>query len=100
MLVSNSSISMKGKCVESFGSHYVMEEEERGEKCWRCMTIFRKHHNVLQYKESECFTFFGFLSLNLLQATVRLTSQLSNPSAIILLATLRCTRCSEGGQSQ
>ena len=54
MLVSNSSISMKGKCVESFGSHYVMEEEERGEKCWRCMTIFRKHHNVLQYKESEC----------------------------------------------
>ena len=54
MLVSNSSISMKGKCVESFGSRYVMEEEERGEKCWRCMTIFRKHHNVLQYKESEC----------------------------------------------
>ena len=40
--------------MESFGSHYVMEEEDRGEKCWRCITIFRKHHNVLQYKESEC----------------------------------------------
>ena len=52
--MSNSTISEKGRCVESFGSHYVMEEEDRGEKCWRCMTIFRKHHNVLQYKESEC----------------------------------------------
>jgi hypothetical protein len=35
-----------------------MEEEEHGEKCWRCMTIFRKHHNVLQYKESYCETYF------------------------------------------
>ena len=61
--MSNSTISEKGRCVESFGSHYVMEEEDRGEKCWRCMTIFRKHHNVLQYKESECHDFSFFLSL-------------------------------------
>jgi len=59
LVVSNSTISEKGRCVESFGSHYVMEEEDRGEKCWRCMTIFRKHHNVLQYKESYCETYFS-----------------------------------------
>ena len=54
----NSTLSEKGRCVESFGSHYVMEDEDRGERCWRCMTIFRKHHNVLQYKESYCETYF------------------------------------------
>jgi len=59
LVVANSTISEKGRCVESFGSHYVMEEEDRGEKCWRCMTIFRKHHNVLQYKESYCETYFS-----------------------------------------
>ena len=58
LVVSNSTISEKGRCVESFGSHYVMEEEDRGEKCWRCMTIFRKHHNVLQYKESEFHLYY------------------------------------------
>ena len=61
LVVSNSTISEKGRCVESFGSHYVMEEEDRGEKCWRCMTIFRKHHNVLQYKESEFHDLIFFL---------------------------------------
>jgi len=54
----NSTLSEKGRCVESFGSHYVMEDQDRGERCWRCMTIFRKHHNVLQYKESYCETYF------------------------------------------
>ena len=61
-MLTNSSISSKGRCVENFGSHYVMEEEERGEKCWRCMTIFRKHQNVLQYKESYCETYFDTFS--------------------------------------
>ncbi len=30
-----------------------MEDKEYGEKCWRCMSIFRKHQNVLQYRESK-----------------------------------------------
>lgn len=51
--VVNSSISGKGRCVENFGSHFVMEDEEYGERCWRCMTMYRKHQNVLSYKESK-----------------------------------------------
>jgi len=56
--VVNSSISGKGRCVENFGSHFVMEDQEYGEKCWRCMTMYRKHQNVLSYKESYCETYF------------------------------------------
>jgi len=62
LIVHKDTITEKGRCVENFGSHYVMEEEEMGEKCWRCMTIFRKHHNVLQYKESYCETYFSTFS--------------------------------------
>ena len=53
LMVVNNSISGKGRCVENFGSHYVMEDMEYGEKCWKCMTIYRKHQNVLSYKESK-----------------------------------------------
>ena len=53
LVVIDSSISGKGRCVENFGSHFVMEDEEYGEKCWRCMTMYRKHQNVLSYKESK-----------------------------------------------
>ena len=53
LLVANTSIEGKGRCVENFGSHFVMQDEEYGEKCWRCMTMYRKHQNVLSYKESE-----------------------------------------------
>jgi len=58
LLVANTSIEGKGRCVENFGSHFVMEDEEYGEKCWRCMTMYRKHQNVLSYKESYCETYF------------------------------------------
>ena len=54
LMVSNNSITEKGECVWSSGSQYVLEgEEEGGEKCWRCLSIYRKHNNVLQYKESK-----------------------------------------------
>jgi hypothetical protein len=53
LIIINSSISGKGRCVENLGSQYIMEDKEYGEKCWRCMTIFRKHQNVLQYRESK-----------------------------------------------
>jgi hypothetical protein len=53
LIIVNASISGKGRCVENLGSQYIMEDKEYGEKCWRCMTIFRKHQNVLQYRESK-----------------------------------------------
>lgn len=62
LIVANSSISEKGECVWSSGSQYVVEgvepEREGGRKCWRCMSIYRKHNNVIQYKESYCETYF------------------------------------------
>jgi hypothetical protein len=53
LIIVNASISGKGRCVENLGSQYIMEDKDYGEKCWRCMTIFRKHQNVLQYRESK-----------------------------------------------
>jgi len=64
LIVSNSSISEKGECVWSSGSQYVVEGVESGvtggrkERCWKCMSIYRKHANVLQYRESYCETYF------------------------------------------
>jgi hypothetical protein len=55
LVVLNSTISGKGRCVENLGSQYIMEDKEYGEKCWRCMSIFRKHQNVLQYRESKLY---------------------------------------------
>jgi hypothetical protein len=59
LIIVNSSISGKGRCVENLGSQYIMEDKEYGEKCWRCMTIFRKHQNVLQYRESKLNFWFS-----------------------------------------
>ncbi len=27
----------------------------RKERCWKCLSIYRKHANVLQYRESKFF---------------------------------------------
>jgi hypothetical protein len=62
LIIVNASISRKGRCVENLGSQYIMEDKEYGEKCWRCMSIFRKHQNVLQYRESKLnFLFFFYI---------------------------------------
>ena len=53
LVVAGDGISEKGVCIENTGSQFIMEDSQYGEKCWRCMNIFRKHHNVLQYKESK-----------------------------------------------
>ena len=95
--VVNDTISQKGRCVENFGSHFVLEDEEYGEKCWKCLTIYRKHQNVLSYKESECLTGRArifLMRLFLPQVTVRLTSTHSSRCAPTLPGTLPCTPCS------
>ena len=60
-----------------------MEDKEYGETCWRCMTIYRKHHNVLQYKESEYLYSVFCKYVILFQATVNHTFKLSIPSVKI-----------------
>jgi len=54
LAVSNTSIQEKGACVWSSGSQYVLKSVDVGESCWRCLSIHRKHHNVIHYKESDC----------------------------------------------
>eukprot|EP00088_Acartia_fossae_P006343 TRINITY_DN12927_c0_g1_i6.p1 TRINITY_DN12927_c0_g1~~TRINITY_DN12927_c0_g1_i6.p1 ORF type:complete len:638 (+),score=83.57 TRINITY_DN12927_c0_g1_i6:105-2018(+) len=54
LVVTNNSITEKGVCVWNLGSQYVLKGEDNGESCWRCLSIHRKHQNVLQYKESDC----------------------------------------------
>jgi len=54
LVVTNTSITEKGKCEWSSGSQYVLKGEDNGQPCWRCLSIHRKHQNVLQYKESDC----------------------------------------------
>ena len=106
LLVGNTSIEGKGRCVENFGSHFVMEDEEYGEKCWRCMTMYRKHQNVLSYKESELSN-WGRSEPELFwhwfpsfQVIVRHILTLSRLFVLTSLATLRCTQCSDERQSR
>jgi len=54
LIVNNNSITEKGECVWSDGSQYVLKSQDAGKDCWRCLSIYRKHQNVLQYKESDC----------------------------------------------
>jgi len=61
--VSLSSIDTKGTCFQSISSdadinktgfgQFIMKEEKG---CLKCMIIYRKHHNVLQYREGDCET--------------------------------------------
>uniref|UniRef100_A0A336MFF1 CSON014129 protein n=1 Tax=Culicoides sonorensis TaxID=179676 RepID=A0A336MFF1_CULSO len=43
-------LSNRGKCVASDGDKYLLSNGG----CHRCVVIYEKHKNVLQYKESEC----------------------------------------------
>ncbi|CRK89429.1 CLUMA_CG003178, isoform A [Clunio marinus] len=48
---SGSTMSSRGRCVASEGDKYLLVNEK---DCKRCVVIYEKHQNVLQYKESEC----------------------------------------------
>ncbi|XP_055374625.1 uncharacterized protein LOC129607572 [Condylostylus longicornis] len=49
--IKGSLFSYRGKCTAADGNKYLIVDE-RG--CHRCLVIYEKHTNVLQYKESEC----------------------------------------------
>ncbi|KAG5672928.1 hypothetical protein PVAND_003016 [Polypedilum vanderplanki] len=48
---SGSIMSSRGRCVASDGDKFLLVNEK---DCKRCVVIYEKHPNVLQYKESEC----------------------------------------------
>ncbi|XP_055698220.1 uncharacterized protein LOC129798843 isoform X2 [Phlebotomus papatasi] len=49
--IKGSILSFRGKCVASDGDKFLMVDDKG---CHRCVVIYEKHKNVLQYKESEC----------------------------------------------
>ncbi|CAH1730800.1 unnamed protein product [Chironomus riparius] len=48
--IQGSKMSNRGDCIASDGDKFLM----RDKRCHRCVVIYEKHKNVLQYKESEC----------------------------------------------
>ncbi|XP_037944685.1 uncharacterized protein LOC119677419 isoform X2 [Teleopsis dalmanni] len=49
--IKGSQFSYRGKCAASEGNKYLIVDEKG---CHRCLVIYEKHKNVLQYKESFC----------------------------------------------
>ncbi|ODN00490.1 hypothetical protein Ocin01_06191 [Orchesella cincta] len=50
--INRSTISTKGRCLESEGEKYLLKNEK--DNCFRCVVFHEKHLNVLQYKETFC----------------------------------------------
>ncbi|XP_037912668.1 uncharacterized protein LOC119652536 isoform X4 [Hermetia illucens] len=48
--IRGSQFSYRGKCAASDGNKYLIVNDE----CHRCLVIYEKHKNVLQFKESFC----------------------------------------------
>ncbi|XP_054719220.1 uncharacterized protein LOC129228562 [Uloborus diversus] len=44
--------SFRGKCLAADGHMFYIEDTK--EKCFRCVVIYEKHPNVLQYRETFC----------------------------------------------
>ncbi|KAH8278550.1 hypothetical protein KR018_005162, partial [Drosophila ironensis] len=49
--IKGSQFSYRGRCAAIDGNKYLIVDEKG---CHRCLVIYEKHKNVLQYKESEC----------------------------------------------
>jgi hypothetical protein len=67
--VTTTSIDMKGTCFQNVNENNNINKtgygqfilrEEKG--CLKCMIIYQKHFNVLQYRESDCDSKQGILS--------------------------------------
>lgn len=50
--IEGDTFSFKGVCVEYSGDMFLIEDSR--ENCYRCVVIYEKHPNVLQYRETYC----------------------------------------------
>ncbi|XP_015912397.2 uncharacterized protein [Parasteatoda tepidariorum] len=57
--------SFKGKCLAADSHMFYIEDAK--EKCFRCVVIYEKHPNVLQYRETYCD---GYKSLHQACSTI------------------------------
>uniref|UniRef100_A0A2M4CSQ6 Uncharacterized protein n=1 Tax=Anopheles darlingi TaxID=43151 RepID=A0A2M4CSQ6_ANODA len=54
--IEGSTLSTRGRCIASEGDKFLLVN---GKGCHRCVVIYQKHINILQYKESECEDFYA-----------------------------------------
>ncbi|XP_055321818.1 uncharacterized protein LOC129577954 isoform X3 [Sitodiplosis mosellana] len=51
IFIKGNTLSFRGKCMASDGDKFLIVDEKG---CHRCLVIYEKHKNVLQYKENYC----------------------------------------------
>ncbi|EDW85145.2 uncharacterized protein Dwil_GK12767 [Drosophila willistoni] len=79
--IKGSQFSYRGRCAASDGNKYLIVDEKG---CHRCLVIYEKHKNVLQYKESECEGDSMYMHQ-------------SNPSALAMRSSIKQTSDHRGG---
>ncbi|XP_046400399.1 uncharacterized protein LOC124166762 [Ischnura elegans] len=52
IVISEDRLSTKGRCIASDGDKFLVVDDKGA--CFRCVVIYEKHSNVLQYKETYC----------------------------------------------
>ncbi|EDW16965.2 uncharacterized protein Dmoj_GI10831 [Drosophila mojavensis] len=72
--IKGSQFSYRGRCAASDGNKYLIVDEKG---CHRCLVIYEKHKNVLQYKESEC------------EGDSMYMHQSNNPSALAMRSSIK-----------
>ncbi|XP_076347420.1 uncharacterized protein LOC143245212 isoform X2 [Tachypleus tridentatus] len=50
--IEGDTFSWRGKCIDSEGALFLIDDSKLG--CSRCVVIYEKHPNVLQYRETFC----------------------------------------------
>ncbi|XP_031633309.1 uncharacterized protein LOC116347051 isoform X3 [Contarinia nasturtii] len=51
IFIKGNTLSFRGKCMASDGDKFLIVDDKG---CHRCLVIYEKHKNVLQYKENYC----------------------------------------------
>ncbi|XP_064477625.1 uncharacterized protein LOC135391321 isoform X2 [Ornithodoros turicata] len=52
VVIDRSQFASKGNCIDADGDMFLLEDSR--ERCFRCVVIYEKHINVLQYRETFC----------------------------------------------
>ncbi|XP_066584217.1 uncharacterized protein [Prorops nasuta] len=74
--VNGSIITSKGHCIEAKGDKFLVRDPH--DNCYRCLVIYEKHPNVLQYKESECTAYPSKPNLSNVLTQIRGDAQLNS----------------------
>uniref|UniRef100_A0A1B6KQ90 Uncharacterized protein n=1 Tax=Graphocephala atropunctata TaxID=36148 RepID=A0A1B6KQ90_9HEMI len=57
LTVNSTYFESKGECVQIEGDKYIVNERVEKDPCKRCIAVYKRHDNVIQYKESNCLSY-------------------------------------------